>query len=292
MSIEPMTSDVASLLPQNDFCRRRFLGATLAAGFALAVRPVSSQTITTDSDGLAAGPVRVPVHDGEIPAYRAMPATGGPFPVVLVVQEIFGVHEHIQDICRRFAKLGHLAVAPELFARQGDPSQIGDIQTIIATIVAKVPDAQVMSDLDATVAWARSTGSGDTARLGISGFCWGGRIVWLYAAHSAQLKAGVAWYGRLVGERNELQPQHPVDVAAELKAPVLGLYGAADQGIPLDSVEAMREALKAAQVPAEIIVYPDTPHGFFADYRASYRKEQAQEAWQRLQEWLKLHGAS
>jgi len=238
MSIEPMTSDVASLLPQNDFCRRRFLGATLAAGFALAVRPVSSQTITTDSDGLAAGPVRVPVHDGEIPAYRAMPATGGPFPVVLVVQEIFGVHEHIQDICRRFAKLGHLAVAPELFARQGDPSQIGDIQTIIATIVAKVPDAQVMSDLDATVAWARSTGSGDTARLGISGFCWGGRIVWLYAAHSAQLKAGVAWYGRLVGERNELQPQHPVDVAAELKAPVLGLYGAADQGIPLDSVEA------------------------------------------------------
>jgi carboxymethylenebutenolidase len=264
----------------------------LAAGFALAVRPVSAQTITTDSDGLEAGEVKIPVADGEIPAYRAMPATGDSFPVVLVVQEIFGVHEHIKDICRRFAKLGYLAVAPELYARQGDVSQMSDINEIVTTVVAKVPDAQVMADLDATVSWAEQSGKGDVARLGITGFCWGGRIVWLYAAHNPKVKAGVAWYGRLVGPKSELAPRHPLDIAATLKVPVLGLYGAADTGIPVETVEQMRAALQAAGSPSQIILYPDTPHGFYADYRGSYRKEQAQDGWKRLQEWFKKHGAA
>jgi carboxymethylenebutenolidase len=264
----------------------------LAAGFALAVLPVSAQAITTDSTGLIAGEVSIPTTDGRIPAYRAMPATGKSFPVVLVVQEIFGVHEYIRDICRRFAKLGHLAVAPELFARQGDVSKMSDINDVLSKVVSKVPDAQVMSDLDATVAWAARSSKGDIAKLGITGFCWGGRIVWLYAAHNPQLKAGVAWYGRLVGRANELQPKHPIDVAASLKAPVLGLYGGDDSGIPLDTVEQMRKALKAQASPSEIIVYPNTPHGFHADYRPSYRKEQAEDGWKRLQEWFKKHSAA
>lgn len=290
MQDNTLNPDIASLLPQNDFSRRQFIGASLAVGFALAVRPVSSETITTSSEGLTAGAVRIPVAGGEIPAYRAMPASGGPFSVVLVVQEIFGVHEHIQDVCRRFAKLGYLAVAPELYARQGDPSKISDIQTIISTIIAKVPDAQVMSDLDATAAWVKGTGHGDTNRLAITGFCWGGRIVWLYAAHSAQVKAAVAWYGRLAGDHNDLQPKYPIDIAGELKTPVLGLYGGADQGIPPDMIEAMRAALKTVKVPTEIIVYPDTPHGFFADYRPSYTPKAAQDGWRRLQEWFKRYG--
>jgi carboxymethylenebutenolidase len=292
MQNKSLNPDIASLLPQNDFSRRQFIGASLAVGFALAVRPVSAKTITTSSEELTAGAVRVPVADGEIPAYRAMPASGGPFPVVLVVQEIFGVHEHIQDVCRRFAKLGYLAVAPELYARQGDPSKLSDIQAIISTIVAKVPDAQVMSDLDAAVAWVKSTGNGDTHRLAITGFCWGGRIVWLYAAHSAEVKAAVAWYGRLAGDHNDLQPKYPVDLVGELKAPVLGLYGGADQGIPADMIESMRAALKATKVPTEIIVYPDTPHGFFADYRPSYTPKAAQDGWRRLREWFQRFGAA
>jgi carboxymethylenebutenolidase len=264
---------------------------TLAAGFALAVRPVAAQTlITTDASGLEAGEVSVPTTDGQMPAYRAMPATGGPFPVVLVVQEIFGVHEHIKDICRRFAKLGYFAVAPELYARQGDVSKLTDIQAIISSVVSKVPDAQVMSDLDATATWAEKSGKGDVERLSVTGFCWGGRIVWLYAAHSARLKAGVAWYGRLVGEATNLTPKYPIDLVSDLKAPVLGLYGGADQGIPNETVEKMRGALKAADKPAEIVLYPDTPHGFYADYRGSYRKEQAQDGWKRLQDWFKKYG--
>ncbi len=284
--------DIASLLPRSDFTRRDFLGATLAAGFALAVRPPGAETITTDSDGLEAGEVRIPVSDGEIPAYRAMPAHGGPFATVLVVQEIFGVHEHIRDVCRRLAKRGYIAVAPELFMRQGDVSALGDIQTIIAAVVSKVPDAQVLSDLDAAAAWAAATGSADPGRLGITGFCWGGRIVWLYAAHNPALKAGVAWYGRLAGEATALQPQHPVDIAARITAPVLGLYGAADQGIPLQTVEEMRRALQAAKAKCEIVVYPDTPHGFHADYRPSYRPQQAADAWRRLLEWFAGHGVA
>jgi len=287
-----MKEEVLSMAPEAQVTRRQFVVTTLAAGFALAVQPVSAETITTDTKGLIAGEVEIPTTDGQIPAYRAMPATGKSFPVVLVVQEIFGVHEYIRDICRRFAKLGHLAVAPELFARQGNVSKMPDIQEILSTVVSKVPDAQVLSDLDAAVAWADRSSKGDIAKLGITGFCWGGRIVWLYAAHNPQLKAGVAWYGRLVGRANELQPKHPIDVAASLKAPVLGLYGKDDSGIPLDTVEQMRKALKAQASPSEIIVYPNTPHGFHADYRPSYRKERAEDGWKRLREWFKKHNAA
>lgn len=284
-----MHDDLKSLLPTTDFTRRGFVMTTLAGGFALAVRPVSAATITTDSEGLEAGEVKVKTADGQMPAYRAMPSRGGPFPVVLVVQEIFGVHEHIKDICRRLAKRGYLAVAPELYARQGDVSKISDFREIISKVVSKVPDEQVMSDLDATVAWAGKS-KGDVKRLAITGFCWGGRIVWLYAAHSDMLKAGVAWYGRLTGDKGELHPKHPLDLAAAVNCPVLGLYGAADQGIPLDSVEKMRAALKEANKQAEIVVYPDTPHAFFADYRPSYREQPAADGWKRMLEWFAARG--
>jgi carboxymethylenebutenolidase len=286
-----MHEDLLSLMPEN-LTRRKFVVTTLAAGFALAVQPVAADTITTDSKGLEAGEVKVPVKDGEIPAYRAMPDKGGPFPVVLVVQEIFGVHEHIKDLCRRLGKLGYLAVAPELYARQGDVSKYKDIREIIDKVVSKVLDEQVMSDLDATVAWAKKSGKGETAKLGITGFCWGGRIVWLYAAHSKDLKAGVAWYGRLEGKATDLQPKYPLDLVSELKAPVLGLYGGADMGIPVASVEKMKDALKEAKKPAEIIIYKDTPHGFNADYRDSYRKEAAEDGWKRMLDWFKKYGVS
>lgn len=287
-----MREDLLSLLPKNDFTRREFVVTSLATGFALAVQPVAADTITTDATGLEAGEVKIPVKDGDMPAYRAMPATGGPFPVILVVQEIFGVHEHIKDICRRLAKLGYLAVAPELYARQGDVSKLKDISEIISKVVSKVPDSQVMSDLDAAVAWAKKTGKGDTDKLGVTGFCWGGRIVWLYAAHNPNLKAGVAWYGRLVGRPDAVHPKNPIDLVKDLKAPVLGLYGAADMGIPTASVEQMRKALKDADKPAELILYPDTPHGFYADYRPSYRKENAEDGWKRLQAWFKKYGVA
>jgi carboxymethylenebutenolidase len=276
----------------NPINRRDFAVTTLAAGFALAARPVAAEPITTDTKDLTAGEVKIPVKDGTVPAYRAAPDKGGPFPVVLVVQEIFGVHEHIKDVCRRLAKLGYLAVAPELYARQGDVSKMTEIQDIISKVVSKVPDSQVMSDLDATVEWAKKTGNGDTSKLGITGFCWGGRIVWLYAAHNKNLKAGVAWYGRLTGKATELQPKHPIDLAGEIKAPVLGLYGEKDTGIPVKDVEAMRAALKKADKPGEIVVYPDAPHAFFADYRPSYRKEPAEDGWKRMKEWFKKNGVA
>ena len=271
---------------------RQSLVTKLSAGFAMAVLPVSAETITTDTEGLEAGDVSIPTADGRIPAYRAMPKSGKSFPVVLVVQEIFGVHEHIKDICRRFAKLGHMAVAPELYARQGDVSKLTDIQEIITKVVSKVSDAQVMSDLDAATDWAAKSGKGDTRRLGITGFCWGGRITWLYAAHNPKLKAGVAWYGRLVGQASELQPKYPINIAGSLNAPVLGLYGGKDQGIPLDTVEQMRAALKAAGNPSEIVVYPDAGHAFNADYRPSYNKQAAEDGWKRLQQWFKKYGAA
>ena len=272
-----------------DLSRRGFVATSLAAGFALAAQPVSAETITTDTKGLTAGEVKIPVKGEEIPAYRAMPETGGPFPVVLVIQEIFGVHEHIKDVCRRFAKLGCLAIAPELYARQGDVSKLENFGEIFK-VVSKVPDEQVMSDLDATVAWAKASGKADPAKLAITGFCWGGRIVWLYSARNPAVKAGVAWYGRLVGEADELHPKHPIDVVESLNAPVLGLYGGDDQGIPVDTVDRMKEAIKKAGKPCEIMVYPDTPHAFFADYRPSYRKDQAEDGWKRLREWFKNHG--
>ena len=284
--------ELDSLLGKSALTRRDVLMTSLAIGFAAAAGPVAAETvITTGSEGLTAGEVKIPTADVEIPAYRAMPAKGGPFPVVLVVQEIFGVHEHIKDVCRRFAKEGYLAVAPELYARQGDPTKFTDYKQLFAEIVGKVPDAQVMSDLDAAVAWAGKSGSGDVKRVGVTGFCWGGRITWLYCAHSPQVKAGVAWYGRLVGETSQLQPKYPIDVVADLKAPVLGLYGGQDQGIPLADVEKMRAALAAAKNPSEIVVFPDAPHGFNADYRPSYRAEDAREGWRRALAWFRRHGA-
>ncbi len=288
-----MHDDLRSLRPGLDLSRREFAVTTLAAGFALAVRPVSAQTIATDSAGLEAGEVQIPVADGQIPAYRAMPSRGeGLLPVVLVVQEIFGVHEHIKDLCRRLAKLGYLAVAPELYARQGDVSKIEDLRQILSEVVSKVPDAQVMADLDATVAWAKATGKADTSKLAVTGFCWGGRIVWLYAAHNPDVKAGAAWYGRIVGDPDDLHPRNPIDVADSLKAPVLGLYGGADQGIPLASIERMRAAVKEAGKAAEIVVYPEAPHGFYADYRPTYRKEAAEDAWDRMLAWFREHGVA
>ena len=272
--------------------RRGFVMATLATGFAVAVRPVSADTVTTDQAGLAAGEIQIPTTDGRLTAYRARPEQGSRLPVVLVVQEIFGVHEHIKDVCRRFAKLGYVAIAPELYARQGDVAALSDSQEIVTKVVSRVPDAQVLADLDASVAWATVSGEGNAEKLGITGFCWGGRIVWLYAAHHPTLKAGVAWYGRLVGKPNDLQPRHPIDVASSLKAPVLGLYGGEDRGIPLDTIEQMRQALHAADSPSQIVVYPNTPHGFHADYRPSYRQEQAEDGWRRLVEWFRQHGVS
>ena len=276
-----------------DIDRRQVLTVSLAAGFAAAVRPVTAETaITTDTAGLEAGEVRIAVADGELPAYRAMPADGGPFPVVLVVQEIFGVHEHIRDVCRRLAKAGYMAIAAELYARQGSVAGMTDIQEILTNVVSKVADEQVMSDLDAVVAYAKASGSGDAARLGITGFCWGGRITWLYAAHSPVLKAAVAWYGRLVGEQNAMTPRYPIDLAKDLQAPVLGLYGGADQGIPPETVEQMRAACAAAHKACEIVVYPDAPHAFHADYRPSYRPEAARDGWARMLGWFRAHGVA
>ncbi len=255
--------------------------ARLPEGFAAAVRPITAATVKTDTSGLIAGEISIPVGDLRIPAYRAMPASGASFPTILVVQEIFGIHEHIQDLCRRLAKSGYLAVAPYLYAREGEVAHLEGIPEIYGKVVSKVPDAQVMSDLDATVAWAAENG-GDTSRLAATGFCWGGRIVWLYAAHSSALKAGAAWYGRLVGAPTALQPKNPVDIASGLKAPVMGFYGGKDTGIPLDSVEAMRTAIAAAHKPSVIRVYPDAQHGFNADYRPSYDKTAAQDAWAKM----------
>jgi carboxymethylenebutenolidase len=270
-------------------------GAALGTTFALSVQPLQAQTmITTPADGLTAGVVKVKTRDGkEMDAYRAMPASGQAFATILVVQEIFGVHAHIADLCRRFAKAGYYAIAPELYFRQGDPKAISDVQALLREIVSKVPDEQVMGDLDATAAFAKGEGKADTAKLGITGFCWGGRIVWLYAAHSAALKAGVAWYGRVVGDSTPTTPKHPVDIAKDLKAPVLGLYGGADTGIPNDTVDRMRAALKAGSPAAQksqIDTYPDTPHAFNADYRPSYRKEQAEDAWKKALAWFKANG--
>jgi carboxymethylenebutenolidase len=282
--------ELDSLVGRTALTRREMMMTTLAVGFAAATLPVHAQTlITTSAEGLTAGEVKIPVSDGEIPAYRAMPATGGPFPVVLVVQEIFGVHEHIKDLCRRFAREGYCAIAPELYARQGDVSKFTDYKEIFAQVVSKVPDAQVMSDLDAAVAWAKTSG-GDTARVAVTGFCWGGRITWLYAAHNPKLKAGVAWYGRLAGQATELQPKYPLELVADLKAPVLGLYGGKDQGIPLEDVEKMRAALAAAKQPSEIVVFPEAPHGFNADYRPSYREAEAKDGWARCLAWFRSHG--
>jgi carboxymethylenebutenolidase len=288
------TPEFESLVPEQPFSRRDFIVTGLGAGFALAVQPVMAQTaIQTDTRGLIAGEIKVPVKDGEMAAYRAQPAEGNKLPTILVVSEIFGVHEYIKDICRRLAKVGYLAVAPELFARQGDPRQISGIAEIQEKITSRTPDTQVISDLDDTAAWAMKNG-GDPERLGITGFCWGGRMTWLCCAHNPRLKAGVAWYGRLVGNVTEFTPRYPTDVAAELRAPVLGLYGGLDAGIPRDTVEVMERRLKAAENPnsnaSQIIIYDNAPHAFHADYRPSFRKDEAEDGWRRMQDWFKKHG--
>jgi carboxymethylenebutenolidase len=264
---------------------------TLTSGFAAAVLPVNAQTITTDSEGLTAGEVKIATADGQMPAYRAMPKGGKNLPVVLVVQEIFGVHEHIKDICRRFAKEGYLAIAPELYARQGDATKYKEIAELFKEVVSKVPDGQVMADLDASAAWSAKNG-GNTNKMAVTGFCWGGRIVWMYSAHNPKLKAGVAWYGGLVRPASKETPTHPIDIAPTLKVPVLGLYGAADTGIGNDTVEKMREALNKTSNPSEIVLYVDTPHGFHADYRPSYRSGEANDGWKRTLLWFKKYGAA
>jgi carboxymethylenebutenolidase len=289
-----LRNDVDSLTPTRDFSRRDFMQTAVGSGFAAAVLPVSAQTITTDTAGLTAGAVTIPVGDFKMPAYRAAPAGKTNLPVVLVISEIFGVHEYIADVARRFAKLGYLAVAPELFVRQGDAKAPTEISKLVAEIVSKVPDEQVMRDLDASVAWAKANG-GDTTRLGVTGFCWGGRQTWLFASHNPSVKAGVAWYGRLAGDSSPLAPRHPIDLVDKLQGPVLGLYGAADQGIPLDTVEKMKAALakgSAAAKKSEFVVYPDTPHAFHADYRPSYRKPAAEDGWQRCTAWFKANGVA
>lgn len=267
--------------------------SALGVGYAATAGAAIAQTaIKTSSEGLTAGEVMVDVAGFKVPAYVARPTGKTNLPVVLVIQEIFGVHEYIADTARRFAKAGYMAIAPELFARQGDPTQYNAMADLIREIVSKVPDGQVMTDLDGMVAWAGKNG-GDANKVAITGFCWGGRITWLYAAHSKSVKAGVAWYGRLVGQANDLQPKNPVDVVGSIHGPVLGLYGGADTGIPLDTVERMKTALKAGSAAAkksEFVVYDGAPHAFHADYRPSFRKEPAEDGWKRCLDWFKANG--
>ena len=291
------TQDLSALLPgqstEAGATRRTALKAALGVGYAASTLPTLAQTaIKTSADGLTVGEVTIDVNGFGMPAYRAAPAGKTGLPVVLVLSEIFGVHEYIADTTRRFARAGYLAIAPELFVRQGDAQSYGEMARLMAEVISKVPDAQVMGDLDATVRWAAANG-GDTAKLGVTGFCWGGRQTWLYAAHNPAVKAGVAWYGRLVGQNTELTPRHPVDVAGRLHGPVLGLYGSADTGIPLDTVDKMKVALasgNAASRASTFVVYPEAPHAFHADYRPSFRKEPAEDGWKRALAWFSQHG--
>ena len=280
--------EMKSLLGDRDVDRRTFIVTSLGSGFALAVLPVCAQTmIKTSADGLVAGEVKVPAQGGDMPAYRAMPATGSNFPVILVVQEVFGVHEHIKDMCRRLAKQGYFAIAPELYARQGDPSKVTEIPKLMSDIVSKVSDAQVMGDLDACVAYAKSTGKCDVTKLGVTGWCWGGRATLMYAAHNPNVKAAVAYYGPTVRSYHQ-GDKTALDVAGQIKGAVLGLYGGADQGIPNDTVEKMFAAIRAGgNSKSAFHIYPDMPHGFNADYRPTYRKEAAEDAWKRTTDWFK-----
>ena len=275
--------------------RRAAIKAALGVGYAASVMPIMAQTaIRTSSEGLVTGEISFEVNGFKVPAYRAAPAGKSNLPVVLVIQEIFGVHEYIADVARRLAQAGYLAIAPELFARQGDPTSYGEIAKLQDEIVSKVPDAQVLADLDGAVQWAGSHG-GNLTKLGITGFCWGGRQTWLYSAHNKNIKAGVAWYGRLVGANSPMTPRHPVDIAADLKGPVLGLYGGADTGIAMETVSKMQTALASGSVAAkasEFVVYPNMPHAFHADYRPSYRREAADDGWLRALAWLRRHGLS
>jgi carboxymethylenebutenolidase len=287
MKIE-QSEDFASLFPERRFERRAFIATSIGAGFALALQPVSAQTITTDSKGLVAGPVKIPVQGGEMPAYRAMPDSGAPFATILVIHEAWAVHEHIQDICRRLAKLGYYAIAPDLFARYGDAAKM-DTSAIVQNILPKILADEVDGDLDACVAFAKASGAVKIDRTAIIGFCWGGRVVWQYASHNRQLKTGVAWYGHL---STPLGPDAPsaLGLAPELTVPVLAFYGGKDQGIPLANVDKMRAALKEAGNPSQIVVYPEADHAFLADYRPSYDKAAAEDSWKKMLAWLKYYG--
>jgi carboxymethylenebutenolidase len=295
-----LKSDFDSLLPagsstEQGATRRTALKVALGVGYAATAMPIMAQTaIKTPADGLKTGEISYDVYGFKVPAYYAAPAGKTNLPVVLVIQEIFGVHEYIADTCRRFAQAGYLAIAPELYARQGDPTKYGEMAKLMAEVVSKVPDVQVINDLDGALAWAGANG-GDVSRAGVTGFCWGGRITWLYAAYGP-VKAGVAWYGRLVGANTELTPKNPIDIATSLRAPVLGLYGGADAGIPQDTIEKMKAALAAGGTAAakasQFVVYPDAPHAFHADYRPSYRKEAAEDGFKRALEWLKAKGVA
>ena len=293
-----LKSEFDALLPgqttEQGASRRTALKVALGVGYAATALPIMAQTaIKTSAEGLSAGQIGFEVDGFKVPAYFAAPAGKSNLPVVLVVQEIFGVHEYIADICRRFANAGYLAIAPELYARQGDPSKYTDIGKMMTEVVAKVPDAQVMADLDGAVKWASEHG-GDRAKVGITGFCWGGRIAWLYAARGP-VKAAVAWYGRVVGANDALTPQNPIDVAAQMRAPVLGLYGEKDGGIPLDTLDKMKAALAtgtAASKASQFVVYPDTGHAFHADYRPSFRKGPAEDGWKRCLAWFKANGVA
>ncbi|MES2099251.1 MAG: dienelactone hydrolase family protein [Pseudomonadota bacterium] len=290
----PTTTELDRPTDKLDLSRRDFVRTAVGTGFAASVLPVGAQTIKTDSSGLTVGEVTIMVGDFKMPAYRAAPAGKKDLPVVLVISEIFGVHEHIADVARRFAKLGYLAIAPELFVRQGDAQSYGEISKLLSEVVGKVPDAQVMGDLDATVAWAKANG-GDTRKLGVTGFCWGGRVTWLYTAHNPAIKAGVAWYGQLIGAPSALKPTNPIDLVGKLNAPVLGLYGAEDQGIPVAAVEQMKAALATGNASAkasQFVVYPGAPHAFHADYRPSYKKDAAEDGWKRCVAWFKANGVA
>jgi carboxymethylenebutenolidase len=291
MTAESMlASDIVGLTKVAPLSRRGFMtaSAATAAGYTLAAGPVRADAIKTDTEGLDAGEAKVKVADGEMPVYFARPKGAANPPVILVAMEIFGLHEYIKDVTRRLAKLGAFAVAPDYYFRKGvDLTKITEIPQLMPLVNSK-PDAELLSDLDSTVAWAKSQG-GDTGRLGIIGFCRGGRTVWEYAAHSSALKAGVAFYGSLVDPANPAWTKSPTQLAPEMKAPVLGLYGEADQGIPVAQVEAMKAALAAANKPAEFKIYPGAPHGFHADYRPSYRKEAADDAWQQMQAWFRKY---
>ena len=288
--MDAVDRELEALLPRAEWTRRGFVMTSLITGFALSVQPVSADTIHTDAAGLDASEVKVAVKDGTIPAYRAMPDNGGPFPTVLVIHEAWGVHEHIKDLCRRLAKLGYFAIAPELWARQGNAAAAKDMDET-RRIMSSVPEAQVMSDLDATEAYAKSTGKADTTKLAVTGFCWGGRETWLYAAHNPDLKAAVPWYG-VDRPAGELTPQNPVDIASQVKCPVLAFYGGEDQSIPPETREKREAECKAAGKTCEMKVYPDAPHGFNADYRPSYRADDAKDAWARMLAWFKKHGVA
>ena len=272
--------------------RRRLMMTGLISGFTMATTTVMAQAIHTDSTGIDAGEVQIPAADGtKIPAYYARPTGPGPFPTVLVIEEIFGVHEYIKDITRRFAKLGYFAVAPELYARIGDLSKMTDVGQIIRDVISKAPDATVLSDLDATAAWAAAN-KGDPNKLAVTGFCRGGRDTWLYAEHNPKLKAAVAWYGPVTNPTSEIQPKTASDLATELKAPLLGMYGGQDTSIKIEDVQAAAAKAKAAGKTVEIVVYPDAPHGFHADYRPSYREADAKDGWQRMLNWFKTYGVA